>query len=415
VLIRKLKLNYPHDKNIFAKKDKITRADVVIIGGGIIGCSVAYYLSQKGVKVILVEKNQLCSGASGSNQGGATFARTIDSTRELSLMSLQLYKDIKDKLDFDIEFEEVKYCICSLNNSDDALLKTYKKLKEKDVKCNLFGKSKIEKMDLPFISYSTVKSMIEILKGCYMVNPFKVTFGLAQAAIKNGANIQLNTEVKEININRNGRIETVVTTKGKIRTKYVVNAAGAWSGNIGEMVGVDIPITPCQGQIIVTEPNDISNYRYFLDVDYLKNEYYHINSNNLPERGKLGVATVLAQHKSGNWTIGSSREFVGLNKKTTIKTINLIAKRAAQYFPSIRSIYSIRTFAGVRPFCYKDGYPIIGKINKIKGFIIASGHGGSGIKFGPVTGKIITQIIISGESPILPDALKYSRFSIKSS
>jgi len=392
----------------------IKSADVVIIGGGIIGCCVAYYLSKEGVKVILIEKDYLGSGASGSNQGATAFHRTLDVTRELSLMSLQMYQNVVDKLEFDIEFEEINYCISSLKDFDNTLINIYKKMKEKGVMCNLLSKSEIEEnIYLPFGSNYTIKSMIEILKGCFLVNPFKVVFGFAQAAVKNGAMIYQKTEVKGINV-KNGCIDTVITTKGIIKTKYIVNAAGAWSSNIGKMVGINIPVKAQKGQVIVTEPTDIKNsYRYFLDVEYLKNEdHYTKGINNLSEREKLGIGMSVGQSKSGNWIIGSSHEFIGFDKKVTIKEIQFIVKCAMQFFPSMSLLSCIRTFAGIRPFCYVDGYPIIGKTNKIKGFVIATGHGGLGVKLGPITGKIITQIILKGESKILPTELNYKRFSM---
>ncbi|NIO20978.1 MAG: FAD-dependent oxidoreductase [Candidatus Aenigmarchaeota archaeon] len=168
------------------------------------------------------------------------------------------------------------------------------------------------------------------------------------------------------------------------------------------MVGLDIPVKPQRGQVLVTEPTRFYPCRYLMDIDYLIVEH--------SQTEKLDVTINLVQHKHGNWTIGSSREFAGFVNKTTHEGIAVLARKATKFLLDLGLEHCIRSYSGLRPFCHFDGNPILGQVDKIRGFVIATGHGGSGIKFAPVTGKLIAEEIIQGELTALLAPYRYSRF-----
>lgn len=376
--------------------------DVVVIGGGAIGCSIAYYLQKGGLRVTLVERNELCSGASGSNQGGATFSRTLPPFTELAKKSQEMFENLEEELGYDIDMEEVSFLLCAvdMNSEKESLLnKTFEEIREIGTECHLLLGNELRRLDMPFCP--NVQGAIEITKGIYILWPFKLVLAFAHAAETLGARILTFTEVKDIKV-KNNRVSSVVTNRGELKPKYIVNAAGAWSNKIGEMVGLDIPVKPQRGQLLVTEATRLYPCRYLMDIDYLMIEH--------SQREKLEVSTNLVQHKKGNWTIGSSRELAGFINKTTPEGMALLARKAIKFLLDLPLEHCIRSYSGLRPFCHVDGNPILGEVDKIKGFVIATGHGGSGIKFAPVNGKLIAEEIIKGEPPTLLAPYRYSRF-----
>ena len=202
-----------------------------------------------------------------------------------------------------------------------------------------------------------------------------------------------------------GAIHSVMTDKGDVIVKYVVNAAGCWSGKIGEMIGLEIPVRPRKGQVVVTEPTELHHYRYLMDIDYLTVEH--------DQKEGIDIAGSVMQHSHGNWTIGSSREIAGFNTDTSAEAMFLLVRKAVKLLPGLRDLHLIRSYAGLRPSSYVDGNPILGEVEEVKGFVIATGHDGSGVKFSPVTGKLIAQEIAKGRPDPLLEPYRYSRLRRK--
>jgi sarcosine oxidase subunit beta len=122
------------------------------------------------------------------------------------------------------------------------------------------------------------------------------------------------------------------------------------------------------------------------------------------------VAGSYVQENTGNWTIGSSRDFAGYDNRVTMQTLKHMAKRATKFMPKLKDVNCIRTFAGLRPFCYIDGLPILSKLNNPQNFVIATGHEGKGITLAPITGKLISELIIEDRTSLSIDAFSFSRF-----
>lgn len=386
-------------------------AEVVVIGGGLIGSSVAYYLAKKGVEVIVVERRGgLCFGSSGANQGGCPFQIFTSPLLELVNESLKLYKDLSGELGCDLEYQNSGSLICSVDEEQySAIERHYQMLHRKGLDVRLLKREEIQELE-PSLGKDVIVGVEEQYSS--IVNPFKVTYGFARAARGMGAEFILSTEVKNIETNK-GRVTSVVTDRAKIGTNFVVNAAGAWSPYIGEMLGLTIPVKPQRGQIIVTESVPLNKrWRYILDADYLTTAF---NAEKVAKskdpRIKLGVAGSYIQTNSGNWSLGSSRDFAGYNNKVTVQTVSYIAERIIKFMPKFADVNFIRAFAGFRPFCYMDGLPILSKVDNLSGFVIATGHAGEGVTLAPITGKLISELITKNRTSIPIAAFAFSRFT----
>ena len=127
-------------------------------------------------------------------------------------------------------------------------------------------------------------------------------------------------------------------------------------------------------------------------------------------RIKLGVAGSYVQENTGNWTLGSSRDFTGYNNEVTRQTIRYLVKRVIKFMPNLKDVNFVRIFAGLRPFCYVDGLPILGKVDHPSGFVIATGHAGEGVATAPITGKLISELLTEDRTSMPIDAFAFSRF-----
>jgi sarcosine oxidase subunit beta len=384
-------------------------ADAVIIGGGIIGSSIAYYLAKEGGKVIVVDRKPgLCFGASGANQGGCPVQLFEPPVLALAVESLKLYQGLSDELGYDIEYDASASLLCSVDEAQYPVMKRHaRRIRESGLDVRLIGGDEIRKLE-PILGEDIIAGVED--RSSAVVNPFKVTYGFALAARKLGAEFLVATEVKGVEVEQ-GKVTSVVAEGEKIKTEIVVNAAGAWSPEIGKMLGLRIPVRPQRGQIMISELLPLNRkWRYILDADYLTTAFDREKAGKSGNvRLRLGVAGSYTQGKSGNWTIASSRDFAGYDTKVTMQTLSYISGRVLKFMPKFKEVNFIRAFAGFRPFCYADGLPILGKVNNPAGFVIATGHAGEGVTLAPITGKLIAELITRNETSMPINAFAFSR------
>lgn len=226
------------------------------------------------------------------------------------------------------------------------------------------------------------------------VNPLKLTMAYARAAKRLGAVILTQTEVIGLQI-QGGAVTGVQTTGGTFDAPVVVNAAGAWAGAIARFAGVELPILPRKGQLMVTEPigpfltATVQCARY--NVVKFKPEAVTD-----PTAIRLGASLSIEQMDDGGLIIGGTREFAAYDKENTFEAIEVILRRALRFFPALRDVSVIRCFAGLRPYT-PDGLPFLGPVECCKGFYIAAGHEGDGIALSPITGKLLAEWIVEGK------------------
>jgi len=384
-------------------------ADVAVIGGGAIGTAVTYYLARQGVDVILLEGKDICSGTSAACDKAVSMqTKNPGLPLEMALESVKLYQTLGEELDHDIEFEQCGGMIPIENEAQLTILRPFIERQQSiGLQVELLDTAAARRIQ-PAFSPSLAAATFSPMDG--RVNPLQLTFGFARAARRNGAIIRTGAEVKEIVVQR-GAVDKVVTSAGTVSTKVVVNAAGVWAPFIGRMAGLDIPIKPRRGQILVTEtvPKDfvrteIWSARYIVakhDVELIRRED--------PAAAELGIGLSVSQAAEGYLLIGGTREFVGYDTNTTPEALAAIIRHATNILPELKNIHIIRTFAGLRPYT-PDGMAILGPVNGVAGFIMAAGHEGDGIALAPVTGKMIADYIVSGTAARAVRELSLERF-----
>jgi len=168
---------------------------------------------------------------------------------------------------------------------------------------------------------------------------------------------------------------------------------------------VEIPIRPRRGQIVVTEAYAPLLQRGLLSAKYIAAKYNPA----LAETGELGLS--IEQTKSGGFLLGSTREFVGFDRRTTWSAMRRIAVQTSRILPALRDFRVIRTFAGLRPSS-PDGLPILGPVPNVEGLFLAAGHEGDGIALSPITGQIIAEWIEEGSPGMDVSPFNVERFFI---
>lgn len=380
--------------------------DVVIIGGGIVGCSCAYYLSQMGVKVHLVDKGAVGSGASKAGMMHIVTWEEPEIHLKLARRSKELYKELSQELMIDINYRETgSIAIVEKPESMGTFGEMVQHLNTLGVKGHMVTGPELVRME-PNIAP-------DVAGGVYFdddgqVNPLYACLALTQAARQCGAVIDPFNEVTgfELNPEKNA-IGAVLTKNGRIPTKAVVIAAGAWSGEMGRMLGLMIPIKPRKGTLVVTVPvpDDLINCKVILAAGYMDSVKAGASSG-------VAVAANVQQAKNGNLLLGSSRQFVGFDGSVDPMVVASMLQRCLRFFPALAEISAIRTWAGFRPYT-PDLLPIISPVDQIAGMYIAAGHEGIGITEGPVTGKVISQLITGQPTDVPLDELQLSRFQQK--
>lgn len=368
--------------------------DVAVIGGGVIGSAITYYLAKAGVKVVLLERRDICSGTSGAcDQAVSMQTKNPGLVLEMALKSVQMYRHLSAELDYDLEFDQCGGMIPIENEQQLTIMKIFvEQQKNIGLDVSILDIGAARKIQ-PALGPKLVASTFSPMDG--RVSPLRVAFGFAQAAARQGAIIKTRTEVRGIDI-KAGRIRSVVTDQGIVNTNLAVDAGGVWAPRIGELAGISIPILPRRGQILVTEAvpgyirGEIWSARYIVakhHIEWVRQED--------PVGAELGVGLSVSETAYGNLLIGGTREFAGYDTSTTPEALQAIVRHLLNIFPGCKDIHIIRTFAGLRPYT-PDGMPILGPVEGIEGFVIAAGHEGDGVALAPVTGSMIAEYIAKG-------------------
>ena len=368
------------------------RADVVIVGGGINGCSLAYQLAKKGLEVVLLEKNYIASGATGRCGAGIRQQWSTKENVKLAMESVKIFERLSREFG-DIGFRQGGYLIAI---HDDNEMKQAEKNVEMQrslgLKVSIIDSDEITKI-VPILDVEGMHAIgATFCPTDGHADPFKTTFAYAREAVKNGAEILTHTEVKAISKN-NGRINSVKTDNGEIKTSFVVDAAGVWSKEIARMAGIEIPNVPYRKEIIVTErikPLFKAMVISFKDGIYFSQQ----------DEGQILGGIPNPHERKGYLTM------------PTFSFLTHMAKTLTRYAPSLSYIRVLRHWTGfydVSP----DARPIIGEDPNVKGFIHCHGFSGHGFMLSPMVTKILTEYIADNKPSDFLESLSIERFKEK--
>lgn len=379
--------------------------EVAVIGGGIVGSCVAYFIAESGLDCVLIEKDDIASGTSSRCDGNVSIVdKDPGYDSQLSWLSQEIMEDLQTKLDIPFEFREHgSILVCDNEQEMEACTDWVKKQRDNGLKFNVLRPKDIKK-ESPFFA-DDIPGGLECETDS-LINPYLFCYSLVHKAKQFGMDLMTQSEVTNITKDDDFLIET---TGGNVRAKKVINAAGVWAPFVGKMLGLDIPIIPRKGHILVGSRQQPVMMRNVMEFGYLMNKFgmERIADERTQEHG---VALVLEPTESQNFLVGSSRQFVGYDSSVDINVVNTIARRALRFFPKMNDFKMIRSYTGFRPFT-EDHLPIVSEVEELPGFYIAAGHEGDGISLAAGSGKLMEQIVNGVDDKIIsPDPLKFDRF-----
>src|SRR5438034_5661159 len=365
-------------------------ADVVIVGGGIIGASIAYHLTKKGVRDILVlERDRLGSGSTGKNAGGIRLQFSSEINVKLSQHSLPHIERFADEIGTDPHFHQVGYLFLITDDRDVAAFERSlamwarlgvpaRKVTAAEAKA-LFKHARTD--DVRFGTFCA--------KDGY-ADPSSMLNGYVARAREAGVTFMENAAVAAISC-ANGRVAGVRTKADEIGARTVVNAAGPWAARVAKLAGVDLPIEPLRRHIFVTEAVPGLDEDFPLTIEFASGLYAHRESGGV----LLGMA--------------DPNEKPGFDDSVNPDFMPAVVERALARFPILERT-SIKTgWAGLYEDT-PDKHPILGKVDGIEGFVNAAGFSGHGIMHAPATGELIAELIVDGKTSLDISALSASRF-----
>lgn len=381
-------------------------AEVVVLGAGIAGLSTAYYLAKLGRgDVAVVEKGEVGCMASGANAAVITSMSSLWESRAmfaLGKVNIDEYERFNEEWGRDLEFERCGYL---------PLIETESQLEERKasvearLKMDVTGLRLVQREELLELEPNVAPDLFgaEFRTTDGHINVLYLMCALADKVREMGVHIHEHTQAVDIKA-ENGQVKSVITTNGEIGTKYIVNACGVAAPAIGKMVGIKIPIIANREQFLVTEEVQNLIRRPIISVSYYKD---------LDRAAATAETVAFAANpqKKGNLLIGGMNDFVGIDKRTTLRAYQAISKTAMRYLPVLKSqpVHIIRGYANYYVHT-PDGQPILGKVDDLDGFIMAGGLNDYGMSVGAGVGKSIAELICFGESSIPLEGFRLSRF-----
>lgn len=367
-------------------------ASVVIIGGGISGCSIAYNLASKGLKnIVVIEKNYICSGSTGRCGAGVRMQWGTEMNCYIAKKSIEFFEQANDILGYkdDIEFKQSGYLLVASTQKEMEQFKSNIKVQHSLGIPSRLLTPKEAKEIVPYLNIKEVKGAAYCEKDGFL-NPFKTTDAFYCAAKRLGVEFYTFTQVIDIDLDKN-KIKGVKTDKGYISTDVVVNATNAYSKEICDMVNINIPTYSQRHQILVTEP-----------VEPLQGPMVMSFSLNL----------YIQQSPHGSFIMGrgDNSEPRDLRVTSSWKFLDEMSKSIVNLLPAIGKLRVIRQWAGLYNMT-PDKQPIYGTVDEIEGYYLAIGFSGHGFMFGPITGECISDMILKNKPTIDVSMLSLDRFN----
>lgn len=357
-------------------------ANIVIIGGGIIGCAMAYELAIRGMKdIVVVEKNHLCSGATGRCGAGVRQQWGSELNAILSRDSVKRFEHLNEELEYDkdIEFKQGGYLMCAYTES---VWTQFQKNMEVQLRLGIPVKRVTPEEAREIVPHLNIDGLLgaNFCGTDGHANPFHVVDAYVKAARRLGVVFETYTEVTGIKL-ENGKVKTVETNRGDIDTSLVINAANYAAGDICKMVDFDLPLYCQRHQALVTEPVEP------MQGPMVMSPSHRLYCQQTP-------------HGSFVMGVGDPNEPKYFNINSSWEFLEDMARQATTVLPILKNLRVVRQWSGLYDMS-PDANPILDQVPDAEGMWVLAGFSGHGFMVAPQTAVLVAQKIM-GEECFMP-------------
>jgi len=350
-------------------------ADVVIIGGGIVGLSIAYYLALKRAgRIVLFEKGQLGEGSTGRCVGGIRTQFSTEINIRFSLESLKTFEQFEEEFGINPEFKKIGYLFLATTEQEIGVFRENITLQRKfNIPVEFLSPEEIRSR-WPYLRTEDVLGGTFCPKDGY-AGSSEILSGFVNGAKRAGVKIYEGMEIVGISLAK-GRIRSVRTKGEEIFAPVVVNAGGPHAASIGGMAGINIPVKPLRRQIFITASFHLTDSPIPLTIDFHRGWYFRQEGNGLLLSGPLDLEP-------------------SFNLNTEYEAMAETSENAMFRVPALEKARIARGWAGLYEIS-PDRHAILGKVPAAPGLILANGFSGHGFQHSPAVGKVISELITDG-------------------
>ncbi len=365
-------------------------ADVVIIGGGVMGCAIAYNLAREGLKPVVIDRSDIGGEASGSNGGGVRQSARNLKEMPLAMESIRIYGQLHEELEMDVEYVRAgNLRLCTSEEELETMRRSVENQKKVGLELTMLDRKQVLEIN-PHIGEKVRGASFCSTDG--HVNPFLVTYGYFKKAKNLGARFFTHEEVMDVRL-RKSKVTGVVTDKQIFETDLVVDAAGVAGRKVANMVGLDLPMRPVFSEALITEPYPPLFKQM---VGHAKGLFY-------------GRQTLHGSFFWGGFV--GTEQFIHREGKPLFHFIGpAISEMVIDFFPVLKNLNVIRMWSGLIAQM-SDGLPVLGFTEEVPGFVFATGFSGHGFGLAPVIGRLLSELIMDCQPSIPVNDFCYGRFS----
>ncbi len=371
--------------------------DVILIGAGIMGCSTAFQLAQRGLKVAVLEKSQIGAGSTGRSSAIIRQHYSNELTARMALHSLRVFQNFADVVGGEAGFTQTGF-IAMVSAADQAGLEANVALQRRvGIRTELLSPESLTELMPGLETGDLVAAAYEPESG--YADPHLTVNAFADAAKRLGAAIFLNTPVTGVHF-QGGRVTGVATPQGDFHAPQVVNCAGPWGSRVAAMAGLELPINPCRVQVAFFRRPPGHQAPHPVVADFIHASYFRA------ETGDLTLVGLIDPAEADN-IVDPDR----YNEAVDFDFVLDAGERLVRRWPVMEQAESAKGYAGLYAVT-PDWHPIVDELPAGSGFYVCAGFSGHGFKLGPAVGLMVADLVTGQEEPTFsPHMFRLGRYA----